>query len=297
MENKNNSEKEKALKKYKDLSGISNRQLNIGLWIAKNKKTIKIGIVIFLLFFSASTLSYAAYHYIDYLIKGRFSDQEMLQSMSEVNIDGETVREVMAPKNLLFSLAQSFYSQGKYDFIAKIHNPNSRHQASFYYCFEEKDRELACGHSFILPEEEKYVLDLNKEVVGGVGAMNFVIKEINWQRITAHMISDLSDYRQKRFDFSINIDEFKIDNNFYNLKFTIANNSTFNYKEVPLQIILFNQQREVGVNKYTIRDFLNNSEEQLSIVWPVGVQRANRAIIIPEVNILNEDIFTPYSGN
>lgn len=305
MENNNNSkddlkkiekEKKKALRKYKDLDGLSDRYLNIGLWLAENRKKMKQILVIFLLVFSASTLSYSIFHYVNYLLYGRAEDREMIKGITEDTIDSKYLRQVMSPNNLLFYYTRSFFVQGRYDFLTKIYNPNERHTATFYYCFEEVNRELACGNSFILPGEEKYILELNKQIDSGVGAINFVIKDINWQRITAHVISGYDAYRAERLNFKIETLDFNVKDNFYHLKFSIHNLSSFNYVEVPLQIILFSNEREIGANRYVVKNIKSKEKLELSILWPAGQEKANRLIIEPEVNILDENIFIPFTG-
>ncbi len=294
---KNNKQEKKSKKNYKSIDGLSNRHLDFGLWIAENRQKIKQGFLIFLIVFVASTLSYSTYHLADYFIYGRSQDRAMLQELTRANVDSEFIRQVMAPENLLFSFTQAYFVQGTYDFLTKIKNPNPNHYASFYYCFEEVNRELACGESFILPGEDKYVMDLNHEISGGVGAINFVVKDISWRRITAHMISDWNKFKNERLQFVIDMENFSIENNAYNLDFTVNNNSSFNFKEVPLQIILLGASGEIGANKYRLRDVMSQQKINVSITWPVGISRASMFLVIPELDILDSSIYIPYSGN
>lgn len=294
---KNNKQEKKSKNNYKSIDGLSNRHLDFGLWISENRKKIKQGFIIFLIVFVASTLSYSTYHLADYFIYGRSQDRAMLQELTRVNIDSEYLRQVMAPENLLFSFTQSYYVQGTYDFLTKIKNPNPNHYASFYYCFEEINRELACGESFILPGDEKYVMELNHEISGGVGAINFVIKDISWRRITAHMIDDWRSYKNERLRFMIETASFEVENNSYVLDFTVNNQSSYNFKEVPVQIILLGPMGEIGANKYRLRDLMSGQMVNVSMTWPVGNQRATFVLIIPDVDILDIDNYIPYSGN
>ncbi len=286
----------KSTKNYQDLGGLSDRYLNLGLWLAENRKRIKQGIVIFLLVFSASTLSFSLYQFAIYFFYERDAHQQMLEEISSDPASYE-LRQLLAPKNILFYFVRSFNVQGRYDFIGKIYNPNPRHRASFNYCFEEGGRELACGNTFILPEEEKYVLELGKSLEDNVSSPQLVIKEISWQRITPHQITDWQEYYNKRVYFDIKIEEFAvINNNSYSLRFAIENKSTFGYYELPLQIILFNEQGESGANRYMIRQILAGEKMTISLVWPAGAVRSSRAVIIPEVDVLDDQAFIFYGG-
>jgi hypothetical protein len=294
---KNNKQEKKSNKNYKDNNGLSNFHLEIGLWISENRKRIKQGFLIFLIFFVASTLSYSTYHLTDYFLYGRYQDKLMLQDLTRIRSDSEYLRQVMAPDNLLFAFTNTYFVQGSYDFLTKIKNPNQNHYANFYYCFEESNRELACGESFILPGEDKYVMELNHKISGGVGAVNFVIKDISWRRITAHMIKDWYSYKNERLRFMVDMADFNIDNNNYSLEFTVNNNSSFSFKEVPLQIILLDSRGEIGVNKYKLRDLMSQQKVIVSMNWPVGPTRASQILIIPDVDILDNNNYIPYSGN
>ncbi len=294
---KNNKQDKKSTKKYQSLDGLSNSHLNFGLWISENRKKMKQALIIFLLFFAASTLSYSTYHLADYFIYGRNQDRVMLQGLTSESVDGEYLRQVMSPKNLLFSFSQAYHVQGSYDFLTKIKNPNPNHYANFTYCFEELKRELACGQSFILPGDDKYVMELNHEISGVVGSIDFVIKDISWRRITGHMISDWRKFKNERLQFIVDMANFNIESNVYSLNFSVYNNSSFGFKEVPLQIILLGPRGEIGVNKYKLRDLMSQENVNVSITWPVGITQASQVLIIPEVDILDTDNYIPYTGN
>lgn len=294
---KNDKLEKKSIKNYKGNNSVSNLHLDIGLWISENRIKIKQGITIFLIVFVSSTLSYSTYHLADYILYGRSHDKLMLEELTRVTYDGEYLRQVMAPDNLLFSFTNAYYVQGTYDFLTKIKNPNPNHYANFYYCFEEVDRELACGESFILPGDDKYVMELNHKISPNVGKVNFVIKDISWRRISAHTIKDWYSYRRERLQFIVDMADFDINNNNYNLEFTINNNSSFSFKEVPLQIILLGSRGEIGANKYRLRDLMSQQKVTVSMNWPVGNSRASQVLIIPEIDILDNNNYIPYSGN
>ncbi len=294
---KENQKTSKKSGKYKSIDGISERQLNVGLWLVDNRKKLKQGLLIFLIVFAASTLSYSTYHLTDYLLYGRKHDQRIMEGMTTALSDTEYLRQVMSPEKLLFSFTQAYYVDGRYDFLTKIKNPNPRHYGVFTYCFEETDKELACGETFILPGQDKYVMELNKDIGAGVGAVNFVVKDISWRRITAHTIKDWNDYRKERLQFFVEDVDFNISNNNYFLEFEVRNDSSFGFYKVPLHIILLGPQGEIGANKYILRNLQSEERTRLSITWPTVTQRASQILIVPDVDILDKDNYMPYRGN
>ncbi len=282
--------------KYKDLGGLSEKHLNLGLWFLENKKKFKQLILIFLIVFAASTLSYSAYQFATYWFKGRAAHQAMLVDMTNVTIGSEELRQIMAPENLLFSFVKVFYVDGKLDFMAKISNPNPRHRADFYYCFEDSGKELACADSFILPNEDKYLIQLAKDLGGSLGNVQLVIKDIAWQRISAHQINDWEQYRNDRLNLEIKDNNLKLERGSYNLSFSITNNSPYHYYRLPLQIVLSNTSGESGANQYIVSNFRSGEKVSISISWPAGVDRATKAIILPDIDILDDNVYIPYTG-
>lgn len=283
-------------RKYEDLGGLSEKHLNLGLWFLENKKKFRQIISIFLIVFAASTLSYSTYHLASYWLGGRAEHQKMLDDMTSVTIGSDELRQILAPDNLLFSFVKVFYVQDKLDFVAQITNPNPRHRADFYYCFEDGGRELACGNSFILPSENKYLIQLAQNLESSLGNVHLVIKDIAWKRISAHQIYDWEEYKKERLNLEIETNSFNLEGDSYNLNFSIANRSPYNFYQLPLQIILFNSAGESGVNQYLISNFREGEELDLSISWPAGASRSTQAMIVPNVDILDQDIFIPYSG-
>jgi len=282
--------------KYKDLGDLSEKHLNLGLWFLENKKKFKQLIIIFLIVFTASTLSYSAYHLLSYWLGGQAEHQAMLVDMTNVKIGSEELREILAPDNLLFSFVKVFYVDAKLDYMAKISNPNTRHRADFYYCFQDGELELACDNAFILPSEDKYLMQLAQGITSSLGNVQLVIKDISWQRISAHKINDWSQFKNERINLELENTSLKTEGSNYNLSFSIANRSSYGYYQLPLQIILFNSAGETGANRYLLSNFRSGEKINLSISWPAGSERATKAIIVPDLDILNDDIYLPYRG-
>lgn len=282
--------------KYKDLGGLSEKHLDLGLWFLENKKKFKQLLIIFLVVFAASTLSYSAYHFGTYWFKGRLEHKQMLADMTNVRLGSDELRQILAPDNLLFSFVRAFYVQGRLDFMAKISNPNPRHQASFYYCFEDGGKELACGNDFILPNQDKYLIQLAQDLTSSLSNLQLVIKDISWQRISAHQISDWDTFKSERLDLEIETQSFRLEGGNYNLSFSIANKSAYSFYQLPLQIILFNNQGESGANRYIVSNFRSGEKANLSISWPAGTDRSGSAVILPDINILDDSVYLPYTG-
>lgn len=298
---KNKEMKEKKLMKYKDLGGLSLKQLNFGLWIQKQRSNLSTIAVILLLIFIVSSLSYSSYHLIHYLAIGRKADKAMTLDLSLDLLNIEAYRLRTAPEELRFGDISIFKVNDAYDFSLLVSNPNERHMAHIEYCFSDLGKDIACAFSFISPLEEKYLISLNIKSSALFQNPNFVIKDLSWQPINRHDIPDWEAYSKKHFNVEISdINYNKANTNSsspqQNLSFNIKNNSAYHLKQLPLQISLLSGTRLVGVNIYLLENLLSSESRDLSFSWPASLDRVDSVKIYPEFNVLDRDAYLPYKG-
>jgi hypothetical protein len=288
------SDKEADLKKYEDLSGVSLREMNLGLWLAENRRKFLKIIIIFLVAVSAFFFIYSGYNYVVYFLDNQNSLVESSAPASP--------RQVT--QDLQVSSPQVFANNGHYDFAIKLNNLNDKFLAGFKYCFTQAGNDLACGEDFILPGAEKYILALGREFNGVQSEIVFKLTEISYRRIDSHKIPDWENFYFDRLNFSVAGLDFtpaskanpaeKIGLN--TLEFTIKNQTSYSYYEAPLNIFLFNGSELVGVNRYSLLNFLAGEERTVRISWPGNLSAVNRAEVRPDVNIMEESVYLKYQG-
>jgi hypothetical protein len=302
MFKKNSPSFDLNLKKYEDPGGLTIKRMNFGLWLAANRLKLIKFIVIFLIIVSAGMFIYSAYHYIFYFLYGQNVDKAMIISLSTDQLDNEAYRAANSPKDLEIGEVSIFSVSGKYDFLVKLKNINSRHFSSFNYCFRDAAGiDLACGESFILPETEKYLALAGKTLDKAPLQVKFVITELFWQRLNAHDIPDWQTYISTRLNLQISetkysAPSFSTKNPFHNLSFKIKNNSPYSLSSVPLNIILWNGNRISGLNIYIVDNLLSAENRVVTLAWPAGGEQVSRVEIIPDFNVLNKDNYLPYDG-
>ena len=81
------------------------------------------------------------------------------------------------------------------------------------------------------------------------------------------------------------------------LEFSFENVSPYSYYEVPLNILLFDGDKLKGVNRYIINDFYTGETRRVNLTWTSDLREAKRTLILPEINIFEEDSFLKYRGN
>lgn len=291
----NDKRLKKVLNKYDDPINISPKNLEFGLWLAKNEKSIYKIIVITLASIAAGFLLYSGYGYFYYFVFGREQDKTMFGDSSALDIVNYRLQNQAL--DLQISGVKSLKNNNSTDFVARLKNVNLRHSANFDFCFTAQDQEF-CGKSFILPGEEKDLVFINNSDEKLSVAPQFNIKSILWQKINAGEIPDWNAYRAQRLNFEISTPNFsRYPDNLYHLEFTIKNNSPFSYFEVPLNMIIKKGSEIIAVNRYVIRNLNSGETRNIDFSWSEGANLGGTISIIPDLNILNQNVYKPYGVN
>ncbi len=287
--------KEVDLNKYNDPTNLSPKNLELGLWLATNRKKIYKIIVIILSIFAAVFVFYSIYGYANYFIFGKKQDKDLQENIAGINL--VNYRQQNIPLDLKVGQAKAISSNTGTDFVVKVKNPNEKQMATFNFCFYKND-EKVCAASFILPQEEKIVAILNAGIKVGNGVANFEISNINWQKIKAGEIPNWDNFKNQRINFSITDKKMVTYNNSVNyLEFKITNNSSYGYFEVPL-IISSNLNDEImAVNKYVIQGLNSRETKIIRFSWPEAASINGEILINPELNLLDNSIYRPYTSN
>jgi hypothetical protein len=291
------------LNKYKDEESVSLAQMRFGLWLSMNKAHIIRIITILLIVASLSMLGYSGYNYTTYFLYGRQADKALSDSLTENLFDVQAYREATAPQVLLAGPVYSFNVSGKKDFLLTIKNPNPNYHSIFDYCLRDSQgNDLVCETNFALPNSEKYLLIVAKDIEGAVGNLSFEAVNVFWQRINSRQIPNWDDYLQERLNIEIKDLVYKApDYNsrtpLHNLSFNIENKTAYNFSRVPLNIILRNVNTPVALNIYNLDNFLSAEKRNIKISWPAGGERASQAEVLVDLNILDQNLYLPYRSD
>jgi hypothetical protein len=294
---------EKNLESYRDVEGLSTKELNYGLWFVEHKKIIKNIVIIVLTLLNIGLWTYSIYYLIDYYAKGKLEDEKLVASISSENLINHDMVVSRSAKNLEISEVGIVSSGSKKDFFVNIQNSNSQYRADFQYCFVSGGIELKCGNNFILPSENKYVLSLNQQASSVYGEIQFVINNLDWQRINVHSIPSWLSYRNEHinFEFSgiifskISADS-QLQKNLNNLEFIATNNTPYNYKLITLDIILYSGNAIKGINQYILSDFKSGEFRKIQLNWADGLGNVSNINILPDVDIMDTDVYFKFEG-
>ena len=295
----------KNLDKYVSTEGISNKQLEIGLWYIEHKSQLKMVLIGFLILIAAVSWVYTIYGFAYYLARGMSEDEILTRQLVQLNsVDHAYVKQIGA-KELAIGAVEIFKSSDKkYDLFVKLKNDNPKWWVEFDYYFIAAGRQTAKTHSFILPEEPKYLSSLAEEFAAYPEGGQLVIENLGWHRINQHEIADWATYRLSHLNIESTDIKFipadvsplseKLGLN--QLSFNANNRTAYSYWSVGFVILLYSGDQVTAINHYVLNDFMSGQKKLVEISWPGDLGRVNRVEIVPEINIMKDDIYIKYDG-
>lgn len=299
------AERKINIKDYKDLEGVSLEKLSFGFWFVKNRQKMIYGIYGILILISAFTWGNFLFNFGYYLVIGMARDREITNEMVSGGAVGhDYIKEKSAQDLIVRAVTVLRNDDGKYDFAVEVENKNQNYVGNFTYAFSAGSNVYGPETGFILPGESKYLFSLGNELPAGAGSVKFAVQEMSWSRINRHKYPDWNDFYASRTDIAIENQEFIISNqsslsekmNINNLKFTIDNRTAFNYWNVDLSLLLYNDDRLAGVGRHQVSRLMSGEKRDIDISWPGNIGRINRIEIMPEVDILDEGNYIDFKG-
>lgn len=278
---------------YKDSDGQSMQRLGFGFWFIKNKRYLFMGLIAALILVSIifySKFFYSLYLYIRYTPEERAARQEL----STISVNSDSSR---GATNLQQGSLSSFFSNGAYDMVATIKNPNNNFFAHIGYCFMDGDLELSCSSNIIFPEENKYLISLANKPDKKPSNLKLVLKSIVWERVDTKKYGEWASYYRDRLNLEISSTNFNSavsDSSANTLSFNIKNNSAYNYWEIPLSVILFNNNTVVGVNTYVVYELMSKESRAINFSWPGFTAGVTKVEVVPDLNILDTNNYINY---
>lgn len=301
-----NSKKELPLTEisnFRDESGVSTRRLEFGLWFIRHRKHFFIGAIIFLSLISVSTIGYSIYNFSHYLIVGRDQDEQLYKDIS--SSANQLVSRPAVDNYLSISEVTLLLNQNNQaDFVGKVVSAHNRSVINFSYYFDVNGEQIGAGNTFVLPGDTKYVMALNQKLTSTPSGAELIITDISYNPMPREVIPLWQEYRADRLRLQVQDAAFipgqdsglseKI--SLGELSFTIINQGGFSYKQLPLAIVLRLGDRIVSASRYYIDNFRSGEKKSVRISWPGSWSGISKIEIIPDINILDENVYLQYSS-
>lgn len=294
-------------------SDLSDKDLERGYWLVTHKIFLKrLGYSLFILFDLFIILSFA-YKITNYYTTEAANYDRMLNEFYEDNLNYEDINTIIKGSDLQISPVKILASGKKdekngYDLIAEIYNPNEDFRIDFNYHFiaGEKRQEIQSG--FVLPKEKKVLAFFSTEIAdlpAQAGQANkyqqaeIVLDNIKFKRISPKEIKDPASFIAERINLTFkNFEMQKIEakEELYKIKFDLKNQTVYNYWDVNLTILLYQDSQIIGIDKISAGSFKSNETKSLEINWYSYIPSAVKISIIPDIDVFNEDSYMEFEG-
>lgn len=259
----------------------------------------KIAIILWIAF-DIVLIGLLLYVVLGYLVYGQFSDRRLTAELAQnLSLIHSNVEERSA-KSLLIDDSYTIGSEGSYDFVAELTNPNDDWFAEISYSFVGSSGESTAQSGFIFPGETKYLIALNQDIESSMRSVELEVLSINWTRMDAHTIPDRSQWYEEHNNFSLsNISHGTIEvsgKQVVRSTFTITNSSPYQYWSAPFTLVLERNGVPIGVNQVSFAGLDVGETRTVSVNWFDNTPSSGDLIIEPSINFLDDNIYmTPQS--
>lgn len=296
---------EAKVKNYTGPEGITTKELEVGLWYVEHKQLLRKILYGFFIMVGAISWIYSVYGFAYYIVRGLDEDRLNAKQLVETESLGHSYILQISAKQLAVTPVGILKSADKkYDFYVQLRNDNQKWWARFDYYFVADGQALPKSSGFILPAEAKYLMVLAKDFVSKPADAQLVLENIQWHRINRHQFPDWSAYFKSRLDIESTDIKFTPPNssqlseklNINQLSYNAINQTAFNYWDVGFAILLYNGDELVNINYYILSDFMSGEKRPVYMSWPGNFGRIDKIEIIPELDIMKNNIYIKFEG-
>lgn len=281
-----------------DFKDLSEQQLKFASWYVYHKILLSKIFIGFLILLNVIFWGYGLYGLTNYyLIDGPRFNQAMRElgrfpNFSAINAKTE-------PQSLGVGITEVLSAgKGKYDLAAKVSNSNPVWYAEFDYDFVADGKALPTRHGFILPGEEKFLINLGVESTSRVRQASLELSNLHWQRIDPHVIPDYSAWKGERFNFVFEDVKFlpaviRDTITVSRVTFNAKNLTAYGFWDVGFYIFLYRGSSLAGINYITLEEFLSGQTRPVEVSWFEPLPSVTQVKVVPEVNIFDSKVYMP----
>lgn len=275
---------------------LTAEEMKFGYWFVTHRLLLRrIGLMAFMAVDAIIVLA-AFYGLVSFYFIARGDNLKMQQALTTPQINFNYWQEKSQPMPLAINFSTALNNGGtKYDMVASVMNPNKTwYSAAVKYHFQENNVVTPTRTDYILPLQEKYVMELGYASDTVMGSPELVIEDVAWQKVTDYEL-----LRDKIFNIEIANNEFssQIDAagaRLNQIHFEATNNSAYNFWDMHFKVLLYRGDTLVYVNDVPIRTFMSNEKKDMWLsVFPDSVI-GGKVLVVPEVDILNPASFKAF---
>ena len=183
------------------------------------------------------------------------------------------------------------------DAIALLENQNSDWIMIVSSGFSTSEG-FKAAQDIIIPPQSKRVTGVFGLGAADAGAQ-FQVTGVKYERVSMRDVGDLAKYTSERMQFLFGEEQYFSsggDQNFDRLQVVLTNNSSFNFYEVGVQVVMYSDSQILGFEQISLSNVISGQTRILDIhSLPRGIT-PTRIEFIPVVNIFDAQTFLKVEG-
>ncbi len=279
------------------------RFYKLSVWWVEHRAFLKRSAIALFIAFDVVLLLFGGWHLLDAFAVSSGAEQNAVmrmvvlgQSDLRAYTDENAATDLEAGEGRVISIGNS-----RYDLYTTLLNPNDDWWAEFTYAFSSGDLTTDSRIGFILPSEEKSVVELAVESTSPIQAATLVIEDVTWHRVDHHAIADYETWASDRLNFLISASSFEKETRFDGetygrTTFMIENDTAYSYYDVGLFVLLLRGSSVVGVNRTTLSSLESGVEAEVTVNWFGTLPSVSQVLVVPELNIFDVEVYKPLQG-
>ncbi len=220
-------------------------------------------------------------------ISGGSKQKVYLNQLTSEQIDWQSYRQINRPQDLIIGSAQKIRNTNdSYNFLVQVKNPNPKwYVEKITYVFVADGKVTQEKSTFIMPEDQKYLMYFNFPSHAAINQVSFRLIDIKWKRVVDTSLNGILD------DFNVENSRFDVDNNYSQINFEAKNQTNFDFYNVGFQVVLYRGSRAYASGYITAQDFYSGEKRQIYAGWPQNLSAPDDVAVEADVNFFDEDVF------
>lgn len=290
----------KKLSAYTDPTGdLPNWQLKAGSWYVRHKRTLRHIVIGVLASWSAITLGAGIYGWGRFLFVDYTRTQSLLAHLSVPQFDARALHDILGPRPVEIVEVDGFPgTQGGYDLIARVRNPNAAWLADVEYRFAYGRGGSESAHAILPPGQESIIVAAGQETDALPSDARVTLERVSWKRIDPHKIANPAEYAAKRLRFSADNVVFAAADirkglAIHSISFNATNDGTYDYWDARFWAVFESGGTAVGVAPVSLAEFRRGQSRSVRIGSLADRLRVDDVVLYPRINPFDENEFIP----
>ncbi len=281
-------------------SGFSEGELEFASFWVRHQVIIRKVTYVVVIALNAIFWGYALWGFIDAYAISYPRESRITQEIAENAFIAQQLQS-NKPRSIQTRSVTVFQgTDGRYDMVVPIENPNEEWYAEFTYRFNFGGEQTPLRSGYALPGVPAQLAEYGyePEKAGGRTAA-LTVDSIHWMRVTPEVVGEsYTDWLEERSSFMFEDITYRKDvkvgnKNVGRTSFVFKNPTAFGYWSVGLHIMLFRGGAPTAATYITLREVKPGETRNVDVDWFDNITSVEETQITPEVNYFDDSAYLP----